>query len=141
MKKSTSMISKKGKRGKESSSSTVKSVRTSKSEHVKKYGMIEDVLANLEDTLERVEYLRISDDNISTTDVLSIYEKTNLIAVRAKQIEQTGETYIDPAEYGFTRAEEIAEKELELGKCPYLICRKISNRNIIEYLNPNEMIR
>ena len=141
MRKLETMPAKKIRRGKESSASTTKTAKTHRSDNSKKHIKIEDITSQLSDNLDLIEYLRISKENNSTTDVLSDFEKTNLIALRAKQIEETGETYINPADYGFTCAEEIAEKELELGKSPFLIRRKISNKNIVEYLNPNEMIR
>lgn len=130
------MSSKKGRRQKSSSSS----VREKKAKPEKRYERIENTLNALQNNLEKIEILKISDENRMTSDVLTNAEKTNLIAVRAKQISQTGITFINPSDYGLIDAAEIAEKELEMGKCPLLVVRRLSNKNIVEYWDPNTMI-
>ena len=131
------MSSRKSKRVKSSSSSVTSKAKI---KPAVKTNSIENVLENLKHDRDRIELLRISDQNRTQTDMLSLAEKTNLISIRAKQIEQTGESFINPFEFGITDSIKIAEKELELGKCPLLIRRNVSNKNIVEYWDPNKMI-
>ncbi len=140
MTKSNSMSPQKSKRGKRSSASTVQSVRTRASTHPIS-GRMENVLSELKSNLEEQEYLIISEDNHCTTDMLSEAEKTMLIATRAKQIDTTGMTYIDPKLYNLDNAADIAEMEFEMGLCPFKVRRCLSNLPICEIIDPNRSVR
>jgi len=79
------------------------------------------------------------DDLRMTSEIMTKFEYTRIVAERAKQIENGAAPFIklDP-EVG-TDPIEIAEKEILLKKCPMKIKRKIT-KNIIEIWRVNEMI-
>ena len=55
--------------------------------------------------------------------ILSIYEKTNLIGIRATQIENGAPVFVDVPE-GLEDVIEIAEMELAQKKLPLIVCRE-----------------
>ena len=55
--------------------------------------------------------------------ILSIYEKTNLIGIRATQIENGAPVFVDVPE-GLEDVVQIAEMELAQKKLPLIICRE-----------------
>ena len=55
--------------------------------------------------------------------ILSIYERTNLIGIRATQIENGAPVFVDVPE-GLEDVIEIAEMELAQKKLPLIICRE-----------------
>ena len=61
-----------------------------------------------------------------TSDMVSKYEMTQIIGLRAADIEHTGRTFIDPKEFGFTDSLSIAEKEIRMRLVPYTIRRTMS---------------
>lgn len=69
-------------------------------------------------------------------NILSKYEKTTIISLRAKQIEQGAPSTIKTNE---TDALRIAQAELRAGTLPLKIQRTMPNGTII-YFNLNEMI-
>lgn len=140
MTKSGSMNAANNKRGKKSSASTVQSVRT-KTSTQSTNGRIEKVISELKSNLEEEECLIISEDNHCTSDMLTESEKTMLIAIRAKHIDTTGITYIDPKKYNLDNAADIAELEFEMGLCPFKVRRCLSNLPICELIDPNKSIR
>jgi len=63
----------------------------------------------------------VSRDKYKSSEYLQLYEYCELIGVRAQHIADGADVYVDiEAE---TTAREIAKKELQLGKCPFLIKR------------------
>jgi hypothetical protein len=76
-----------------------------------------------------------------SSEYITIYEFCELISVRAQHISDGAYVYVDiEAE---TTARDIAKKELQLGRCPFLIKRYMTPMNYdpvyIEIWNPNDM--
>ncbi len=77
-----------------------------------------------------------------TSDCLNYPEFVNLIGIRATHIAAGAVPYVNID--GLTDARDMAIREMEQGKCPFLIKRYITNpqsaKVIFELWNPNEMI-
>lgn len=77
-----------------------------------------------------------------TSDCLNYPEFVNLIGIRATHIAAGAVPYVNID--GLTDARDMAIKEMEEGKCPFLIKRYVTNpqssKVIFELWNPNEMI-
>lgn len=88
-----------------------------------------------------IEYQTPTEDRI-TSDCLNYPEFVNLIGIRATHIAAGAVPYVNID--GLTDARDMAIKEMEEGKCPFLIKRYITNpqssKVIFELWNPNEMI-
>ena len=78
----------------------------------------------------------IPHEDHKTRSVLSKYEYAQLKVNRIKLLQEDPTAFVDIT--GITDPEEIAIKELRNGKCPLLIERR--NKNIVEIINPNEML-
>jgi DNA-directed RNA polymerase I, II, and III subunit RPABC2 len=71
-----------------------------------------------------------------TSDVLSIYEKAEVISIRARQIEKGATPFVDAGD--LTDPIQIAEKELIARRCPLSIIRNLNN-SICEIKPVNEL--
>ena len=60
--------------------------------------------------------------------ILSKYEKTAILGVRAEQISQNAKPLLDSIPKHLTDELEIAEEELRKRKIPFIIQRKIGNK-------------
>ncbi len=88
-----------------------------------------------EPTVVQEEIIIAPDDRI-TSEVMTSFERANVIAVRAKQLEDGGHAFIDIG--NMTDYEKIAEKEIDEHRCPLSIKRHITD-NIFEIWNVNDM--
>lgn len=83
----------------------------------------------------------ISHEKYKSSEYLQLYEFCDLVGVRAEHISQGADIYVEVESE--TSAREIAKKELQRGKCPYLIKRYMTPMNFdpvyIEIWNPNDM--
>jgi DNA-directed RNA polymerase subunit K/omega len=91
---------------------------------------------NIDEIKEFLDVVRDKDniiiDNLHrTVPILSKYEKTRIIGIRLKQLNNGAEPYIKVAE-DIIDNNYIAEKELKLKKIPFIIQRPIAN-NTFEY--------
>jgi DNA-directed RNA polymerase subunit K/omega len=77
-----------------------------------------------------------------TTPFLTKNEKTNIIGVRASQICVPGcEIYVDAFKLGLTNPIDIALKEFEENKIPFVIRRPLSRcKSIFEDIKLNDLI-
>lgn len=96
-----------------------------------------NIRENLEKERTHKYYKIVKNAQRKTSDMLSKYEYTEIISIRANHIQKFGKAYIDIGDE--TDAIVIAEKELKYKKCPLCITRKINN-NMIEIWDVNEMI-
>ena len=75
-----------------------------------------------------------------SVNVLTIYEKTNVIGIRMEQLAMGATSYLSSKELTHLKnVKDIAFKEFELRKIPFLICRKFSD-NIREYWKLSDLI-
>jgi DNA-directed RNA polymerase I, II, and III subunit RPABC2 len=75
-----------------------------------------------------------------TSNILTKYEKVKILGLRAEQIQRGAKLYIDiESENKSLSPLEIAKKELETKKLPFMICRKLPN-GIKEYWRLDDMI-
>jgi DNA-directed RNA polymerase subunit K/omega len=83
----------------------------------------------------------VSRDKYKSSEYLQLYEFCDLVGVRAEHISQGADVYIEIESE--TTAREIAKKELQMGRCPYLIKRYMTPMNFdpvyVEIWNPNDM--
>ena len=87
-----------------------------------------------------VNNIIVPQDERTTSNVMSIFEYSNIIATRATEISKNGIV--------FTTAKShdpivLAKEELKEGRCPYIIQRpvgKFKNQDIIEEWSANELI-
>jgi len=91
---------------------------------------------NMDEIKEFLDVIRDKDniiiDNLHrTVPILTKYEKTRIIGIRLKQLNNGAEPYIQVAE-DIIDNNYIAEKELKLKKIPFIIQRPIAN-NTFEY--------
>ena len=78
-------------------------------------------------------------NNTKTLPYLTKYEKTTTIGMRAEQISEGSMSFLTIEEtQDLTNVMDIAEKEFELGKIPFIIKRPISNNNF-EYWKLNDL--
>jgi predicted NAD-dependent protein-ADP-ribosyltransferase YbiA (DUF1768 family)/DNA-directed RNA polymerase subunit K/omega len=78
--------------------------------------------------------------NNKSVNVLTIYEKTNVIGIRMEQLAMGGQSYLEPSILRcLNNVKDIAMKEFEQRKIPFIICRKFSD-NIKEYWKLNDLI-
>ena len=82
-------------------------------------------------------YTEIPDDERITSEVMTRFEYTNVVATRARQLEQGSMAFVDYS--NITDYKKIAELEILTKKCPIDIIRKLNN-NYIERWHVNEMI-
>ena len=85
----------------------------------------------------KIQFIIKSDDKI-TSNILTIYEMTELIGIRATQISQGAPVFVD-IEYIFDPIE-MAKKEIIYNKCPLYIKRYIG-LDRYELWDPNIMIK
>lgn len=85
----------------------------------------------------KIQYIIKNDDKI-TSNILTIYEMTELIGIRATQISQGSPVFVD-IEY-LSDPIEMAKKEIINNKCPLYIKRYIG-LDKYELWNPNEMVK
>ena len=65
-----------------------------------------------------------------SSNIMTIYEKTNLIGLRLEQLAMGAPSLLDSDELQTCKnIHEVAEKELERKKLPYMIRRNLGNNN------------
>ena len=72
----------------------------------------------------------VDEKNFKKTSVpfLTIYERTSLIGLRKQQLVNGANTYLNKSELqDISNIEEIVEKEFELNKLPFMVCRTMPN--------------
>lgn len=75
-----------------------------------------------------------------SVNVLTIYEKTNVLGIRMEQLAMGATSYLSFKELAHLRnVKDIAFKEFELRRIPFLICRRFSD-NIREYWKLSDLI-
>lgn len=85
----------------------------------------------------KIQYIIKNDDKI-TSNIITIYEMTELIGIRATQIANNAPVFVD---VGYlTDPIEMAKKEIFENKCPLYIKRYIG-LDKYELWNPNDMIK
>jgi DNA-directed RNA polymerase subunit K/omega len=72
-----------------------------------------------------------------TSKILSKYEITKILGLRMEQIARSGKTFVEIKEPFNPR--ELAERELNENKIPFLICRTLPN-GVKEYWRLKDMI-
>ncbi len=82
------------------------------------------------------EEVIIAPEDRVTSEIMTSFERANIVAVRAKQLEDGGHAFVDTG--NMTDYEAIAEKEIDEHRCPLSIKRHITN-NIYEIWQVNEM--
>jgi len=82
------------------------------------------------------EIIYLTSENRKTSEIMTMFEYTEIIGHRAKQIENGGPCFTNVE--GITDPIKMAEKELRDRKCPLDIIRKLSN-NVAELWHANEM--
>lgn len=85
----------------------------------------------------KIQYIIKSDDKI-TSNILTIYEITELIGIRATQISQGSPIFVE-TDY-ISDPIEMAKKEIINNKCPLYVKRYIG-LDCYELWNPNEMVK
>ena len=82
------------------------------------------------------EIIYVHEDNRITSEIMSQYEYTRVLALRVKQIEKGSKVYVkdDKANY-----EKLAKLEIKQKKCPLSIIRHLTPY-IAEKWHVNEMI-
>lgn len=78
----------------------------------------------------------VPDRERKTSLVMTLFEFSEVIGQRTKQIEEGGQVFTDVS--GLTSAREMAKKELFDRRCPFIIVRKVSKTKQ-EQFNVNEM--
>lgn len=87
------------------------------------------------------------DENNLTTDVLSIYEMTNIVSIRATQISTNLNPMVDVSDLQDPIL--MAKRELMMRKCPLIVRRFVGEKKnaktgkyelVYEFRNPNTMI-
>ena len=102
--------------------------------HIKKEEIIKKPLEEVKDVKEIKSNKNYADDAFDFyknydpsknkfDPILSIYERTNLIGIRATQIENGAPVFVDVPE-GLEDVIQIAEMELAQKKLPLIICRE-----------------
>ena len=86
---------------------------------------------------EHVDLYVVPTDKRTTSDVMSLYDWTNVTSTRATHIASGGPYFVDPGED--VTPIRIAEKEVREGKCPMTIRKELGN-NIIEIWDVNELL-
>ncbi len=92
------------------------------------------------------EIIYIDPENRKTRNILSSYELTEIISIRATQIEEHGRAFVPYAD--LTDAILIARRELQEGKCPLILRRCVGRettpagtiREFIELWDVNKMV-
>jgi DNA-directed RNA polymerase subunit K/omega len=74
----------------------------------------------------------------TSKNILTKYEKVKIISNRAEQIQRNAPIYVDVDRINMS-AREIAIKELEERKLPFMICRKLANGQK-EYFRLDDLI-
>jgi len=78
-------------------------------------------------------------NNNTTSNILTIYEKTNLIGIRMEQLALGAKSYLDhDLAIRIGNVKKIATKEFEERKIPFLICRSLPD-NTKEYWKLDDM--
>ncbi len=89
------------------------------------------------DNDSKIQFIIKNDDKI-TSNILTIYEMTELIGIRATQISQGSPIFVD-IDF-ISDPIEMAKKEIINNKCPLYVKRYIG-LDKYELWNPNEMIK
>lgn len=89
------------------------------------------------DNDSKMQYIIKNEDKI-TSNIITIYEMTELIGIRATQISNNSPIFVEVEE--LTDPIEMAKKEIINNKCPLYIKRYIG-LDKYELWNPNEMIK
>tara|TARA_B100000401_G_C52540776_1_gene593667 strand:+ start:226 stop:510 length:285 start_codon:yes stop_codon:yes gene_type:complete len=70
----------------------------------------------------------IKSGNRKSINFLTLYEKTSIIGLRKQQLVNGANSYLTKKELeNISTMEEIVQKELELNKLPFMLCRTMPN--------------
>ena len=80
-------------------------------------------------------------ENRKSINFLTIYEKTSIIGLRKQQLVNGANSYLSKKELeGISNMEEIVQKEFELNKLPFMLCRTMPN-GVKEYWKLEELVQ
>jgi hypothetical protein len=83
----------------------------------------------------------VSREKHKSNEYLQLFEFCELIGIRSEHLSQGADAYVEIESE--TTARDIAKKELQMGRCPFLIKRYMTPTNFdptyVEIWNPNEM--
>jgi DNA-directed RNA polymerase subunit K/omega len=94
-----------------------------------------------------IEIIVVKRENHRTSDILSHFEMTELVGIRATQISQNGGCFTDTT--GLTNPTDMAKRELMARQCPLVVRRYVGIRrnpatglpaHYYEYKSPREMV-
>jgi hypothetical protein len=70
----------------------------------------------------------IKTENRKSINFLTIYEKTSIIGLRKQQLVNGANSYLTKKELeDISNIEDIVQKELEMNKLPFMLCRTMPN--------------
>ena len=128
------------------STSTVKSATTSKTSvkknKVKHHSVIDSIHKQLHREQEFYEEFEVPKEARTMPDKITLMEYTRVLLERASQIENGAAHFLTEEEVkNCIASREIAELEIQLRKCPFLIKRYVSNSTyMFELWAVNELI-
>lgn len=96
-----------------------------------------DIRLNLKQNREHKFVKIVNKEDRMTNDVISHYEYTEVVSIRAKHIEKGSTIYVEYKNE--VNPIKIAEMEIQNKSCPLIIIRYINN-NTIEIWDVNELI-
>lgn len=91
------------------------------------------------------EIIVVAPEHRRTSNVLSLFEMTEIVSIRSTQIAHHSTTMLDDIA-GLTDPIAIAKRELMMRRCPLVLRRRVGQKTVAgetqdyyEYWNPNEM--
>ena len=82
----------------------------------------------------------IKTEKRTSVNFLTLYEKTSIIGLRKQQLVNGANSYLTQKVLeDFSNMEEIVQKEFELNKLPFMLCRTMPNGNK-EYWKLEELV-
>ena len=82
----------------------------------------------------------IKTENRRSINFLTLYERTSIIGLRKQQLVNGANSYLTKKELeDISNMEEIVQKELELNKLPFMLCRTMPN-GVKEYWKLEELV-
>ena len=91
-------------------------------------GIIKDKIINSKEIEEKLNQV-----DKQTAPIITKYELTNVLGIRATEIANGVESFINTEELNLTDPFEIAKQEFKKGLIPYIIVRPLPNGNSLEY--------
>jgi DNA-directed RNA polymerase subunit K/omega len=91
-------------------------------------GIIKDKIINSKEIEEKLNQL-----DKQTAPIITKYELTNVLGIRATEIANGIESFVDTDKLNLSDPFEIAKYEFKKGLIPYIIVRPLPNGNMVEY--------